>query len=145
MNYTLVWKDDSLLMKIVGILVWPFCRTFAAQFWTTIRLPFCDAVIYLPASVDNPEAPIYRHIVAHELVHVRQLQGPVGLAKTALLYLLLPMPFLFSGRWFVEREAFTVDIDNGTKTVDEVVGLLWSSYGWPWPRRLMRRWFHDNA
>jgi hypothetical protein len=88
-------------------------------------------------------APKYRHIREHELIHVRQQCG-FGLYWSALLYFLLPLPVLFSGRWFVEREAYLVDIVAGAKTVEQAVDILWRSYGYPWPKLLMRKWFDEQ-
>ncbi len=130
----LVCKDADPLSRAIGA-VWP---SFLTYWWTTLRLPWWHRPrILYPTPVTNPfEHPMVLH---HELVHVSQVRG-WGLLWTALLMFLLPLPVLFSGRWFVERRPYLVQLRNGVP-VDEVINLLWRSYLIPWPRFLMRRWF----
>lgn len=130
----LVRKDRDALSRVIG-WVWP---RFLTYWWTVIRLPWWHRPrILYPSTLDSP----FRQPVAlqHELVHVPQVQG-WRLLWSALLLFLLPLPVLFSGRWFLERRPFLVHLRNGVP-IDEVVNLLWWSYLFPWPRWLMRRWF----
>lgn len=102
-------------------------------------MPFRRPVIGYPVGID-PMLPQWAQIRAHELVHARQQRG-FGLLGCFLLYFFLPLPVFFSGRWFIEREAYLVDLRAGTRTIDQVVDTLWSQYFFPWPRSWMRDWF----
>lgn len=112
-----------------------------ARIATTMRFPFCRAVIAWPDR-EGLGQPLW--LLHHERVHVDQFEGPWGLIKTYLLYTLLPLPVLFSGRWFVEREAFLVDIRAGVKTPQSAADMLWASYLFPWPKSWMVAWFEAN-
>jgi hypothetical protein len=133
----LIDKNRSPLMRALGLVLG---RTFMARMWTTYRLPFQRCVrithpvgLFSPASCDG--------ILEHELVHVAQFRRWWAPWLLPLFVSLLPLPVIFSGRWFVERPAYLCDIRNGRLTLEGVVQLLWSKYGAPWPRPLMRRWF----
>lgn len=119
---------------------WP---AFQYRWWTTVRFPFCRGVIAYPIGV-APMGDAWRHVRQHELAHVRQQRG-LRLYWTALLYFVLPLPILFSGRWFVEREPYLREIVIGRRTVDQVVDILWKSYVYPWPRFLMRKWLQKKS
>ena len=112
---------------------WPFKWA-----WFTMKGPFQkQATIYYPPSVPRPEARW--QIIAHELVHVRQFKRWGWLSMAALQ--IFPLPILFSGRWFIERDAYIVSILLKQQTIESAVNTLWWKYGWCWPRPLMRRWF----
>lgn len=129
-----VRKDRSLLMHGLDIVLHPFVPDFMTRFWTTL-----GGTIYYPEGVPDPLAKEHDGIRAHEMVHFNQWQEhPICMV---LLYLFFPLPFLFSGRWFIERPAYLLDILSGRFTVDAAVDSLWRSYLWPWPRPLMRAWF----
>lgn len=132
-------KSSVWWCRLLGRL-WP---AFTVSFWTTVRWPFGVAQILYPSVVSDPQSARWSVVVGHELVHVDQMAGPWGLLRTYLLFALLPLPVLFSGRWFLEREAFLVDVRAG-RGVGEIVDMLWRYYGWPWPPALMRRWFEAH-
>lgn len=125
-----------------------------ARFWVTYRMPWMRrARITFPGGLalgaayarEHAElAPWQLSVLAHELHHVAQFKTWWGPWLIPLLVTLLPLPALFSGRWFVERRAYLDDVINGRLTVDDAVAVLWNSYGWCWPRPLMRRWFVDQ-
>ncbi len=140
----LVRKDRSRLMRAIAVVLWPLGIDFK-RFWTTLRLPLGESTIYYPAHVADPMADRCVTVVRHELVHVAQQRTAAGLARSYLLYLLFPLPVLFSGRWFIERRAFLVDIEDGARTPTQCADLLWRQYFYPWPRRLMVEWFRANS
>jgi hypothetical protein len=133
----LVRKADSRLMQACAVLLRPIGNhVFMQHYWTTI-----GRTIYYPACVADPLAhPI---VLEHELVHVRQWQRWGVLMW--LSYLLLPVPFglcWFRFRW--EREAYLVELAHAPdreREITRIVDALWYGYGFPWPRRWMRRWF----
>lgn len=132
----LVCKSDIWWARLIG----SFMPSFMKRWWTTYRWPFCTPVISFPVGVDPAE---HQSIIEHELVHVRQLTS-WPLLWFYLLYLVFPLPVLFSGRWFVEREAFLHDIRNRRCTTGQAADTLWASYGWCWPRQWMLRWFEER-
>lgn len=135
-------KESSDLMRAIGWVVGLLgVRGFLTDFVTTLRLPFGMPTVYWPRSCGDPRDKRWRTVWAHERVHVVQQAGPWGLLSSALLYVLLPLSVYLSGRWFLEREAYLLDIRAGRLTVDQAVELLWSSYVRPWPRAWMRAWF----
>jgi len=81
----------------------------------------------------------------HEMIHVEDMRSWWGLLKSALLVSLLPLPILFSGRWYVERYAYLHNIINHGYNIDRCVNLLWSGYGWAWPKPLMKKWFYKKV
>jgi len=114
-------------------------RRFLEEYWITL-----GRTVHYPASVRDP----YQHpqVIEHELVHVRQWERWGVLLWIS--YLFLPLPFgLAWFRWRWEREAYLGDLERRLDpaeralAVDEVVESLWVGYGWPWPRRWMKRWF----
>lgn len=133
----LIAKHRSRAMRVLGLLLG---RRFVNDFWTTYRLPFQSHVtVAHPPRVTRPEA--HADVLAHEMHHVRQFTPWWGPVVVPLLAGLLPLPFLFSGRWFVERGAYLEDIRRGRYDVSTAVEVLWRHYAWAWPRPLMRRWF----
>lgn len=126
-----------------GLLIGYFWPRFVFGFWTTVRLPFGKSTIAHPPGID-PMLPEYDQTRSHELGHVEQQRTAWGLLKSFLLYFFFPLPVVFSGRWFVERELFLEDILAGELTVERAVNLLFWSYFFAWPRFLMRRWFEDQ-
>jgi len=133
-------KRGHWLWSVVG---W-FSEKWRDRMWNTYRLPFCQPVIWVAALRDLPLTDKDAGIIAHELRHVAQCSSFLGLWWTVLLNTILPLPALFSGRWFVERRPYLLDIRNGRKSIDSAVNLLWASYGWCWPKPLMRRWFERH-
>lgn len=121
------------------------------RFWVTYRLPWMRrARITFPGGAALADAAVRERallagwqlsVLSHEQVHVRQFATWWGPWLIPLLVALLPLPVLFSGRWFVERKAYLADIVNARLTREDAVNILWNSYGWCWPKALMRRWF----
>lgn len=72
----------------------------------------------------------------------------VGLYALLAGVLLLPLSAgLAWGRWFIEREAYMVQISrssNPRARAERVVTTLWNSYLFPWPKAWMRAWFWDR-
>lgn len=128
-------KRSSLLMRTIGAVA----PKFMTHYWTTFW-----GVIYYPTSVRRPMASEHRYIAQHELVHLHQQRDLGGKILTILLYLIFPLPIFFSGRWFVERDAFLLDIKNGYRTVAESVDELHFNYIRPWPRSWMAKWFRER-
>lgn len=134
-------KEDSRLMRVLGRVMG---ERFRRYFWTTIS----STTTWAPSSVDldrlgareAEEHGEHEVVLRHEATHARQAKKWPGWYQVS--YLLLPLPVLFAYfrfRW--EREAMLVDIHSQTKTIEEVIHVLWHSYGWCWPRPWMRRWF----
>lgn len=138
----LIDKEDSLFMKMLGAVLKPIVPNFMTYFFTTIRRPFQKyGTIYYPHGT-NPMK--YMGVLEHELMHVEQQKTTWGLIKSVFLATLFPLPVFLSGRWFLEREPFLHDIKKGMKTVDQAVDMLWGSYGWCWPKCLMKKWFMEH-
>lgn len=147
-NY--VWKDESLLMRVIGLVLSPFNDSFMRTYWTTI-----GQTIYVPTGVElwkqgekvHWEADHW-HILQHEDDH-RAFFASYGIILTAFLYLLFPIPIgLAWGRWVIERRAFLIDARSRPPTmravfVEEQVlpRLCGPDYLWTWPKSWARRWF----
>jgi hypothetical protein len=80
-------------------------------------------------------------MLRHELVHAAQFRPWYGPIWVGLLASLLPFPMYYSGRWFIERRAYLIDIRNGRVTLDAAIASLVTHYGNPWPKGAMRKWF----
>lgn len=112
---------------------------FMSHYWTAL-----GNKIYYPERLTAPPEH-YIVTIAHEKVHIRQMQKlttPVFL----FLYLCCPLPIgLAWFRWRMEREAYLVNIaaaPNRLRTIECIVKKLGSAeYGWCWPKPWMRRWF----
>jgi hypothetical protein len=127
-----VSKDDSRVMKLIGLLRPDFTKTY----WTTV-----GNTIYYPTNVKDPYHKCHSDTVKHELVHVEQYRK-LSVPLFLFLYLFVPFPVFFSYfRWRFEREAYLTQIRAGALT-ENVVQALWNGYLFPWPRFLMRRWFN---
>ena len=134
----LIRKDKSPLMRFIGF----FIPGFVINFFTTYRLPFGKPTIAYPTFIDFEK---HKYILEHELMHVEQFRPWYGPLLVGLAVSLFPLPVFFSGRWFVERQPYLNDILKGQLTVDEAVDVLWSYYGWGWPKKLMRKWFNKRV
>ena len=132
-------KDHSFVMRLIGV----FSPRFMTDFWTTWRWPFGQPTIYYPndnrGKIINPAR--YPEILEHEGVHVKQQEPWFGPWVTLALAAFFPLPIIWSGRWFIERPAYLNDIRRGRLSVEQAIDILWNSYGWCWPRPLMRVWF----
>lgn len=135
----LIPKSRSRLMRLAGVFLG---SAFMTDFWTTYRVPFAKPVISYP---DDTREPM-RHTTTldHELVHVGQLRPWYGPFLLSLLVTVFPLPFFFSGRWYIERPAYLNEIKNNIRELDDAVDILWNDYGWCWPKPLMRRWFQKH-
>jgi hypothetical protein len=127
-------KSSSWVMRLIIKLVPRF-----QCYWTTI-----GNTIYYPDYIKDPFDPIHEDTRAHEQVHIKQ-QSKMPLVLWLALYCLFPLPVGFAWfRWKMEREAYLVNIINHRYDVNSVVNTLWS-YGWIWPKRMMRTWFKRNC
>lgn len=139
-NVKLICKSESKLMRFTDKFLSLFgTKDFMSKFWTTYRLPFGKAVITYPVNETNPLE--CKSILEHELIHVKQMETWRGLLLTALFVSLFPLPIFFSGRWFIERNAYLYNIIHHNYEIEWVVNTLWNGYGWCWPRPLMKKWF----
>jgi hypothetical protein len=136
----LIPKIESRWCRLVG---W-FSPTFVTRFWTTV-----GKKIYYPTYVQNPLDPAFAKTLAHEFVHIDQF-GKRPDWWMLFLYLLVPVPMLLSYyRWKFERAAYLKAIQDayaesgyyGDAYLEAVVEVLWTGYGWPWPKPWMRKWF----
>ena len=127
-----VSKENSLLMRLIGFF-WP---AFMTNVWTTI-----GNKIYYPKTVKSPLAIKNYPIIRHEVVHVKQFKK-YGVGPFLFLYLLCPLPFLFSYfRWKFEREAYFYANIKNERDIDRIVDVLGKYYLYPWPKKWMRKWF----
>jgi hypothetical protein len=132
MSYKLVQYSDSTFRKLFSFII-------DKNFWTTYRFPFQKQVtISYPDCVVHPEES---DTIKHEIFHVKQFEKWYGPIIVPLFATILPLPILFSGRWFIERQAYLYDIRRGVQTVDSAIDILWNDYGYCWPKSLMRKWF----
>jgi len=140
-NVLLLPKNKSWPMRIIGF----FSKSFMYNFWTTYRLPFQKKarITYPPGT--NPMEKWYIPTLEHELIHVKDMSTAWGLFKMFWLVWLLPLPIIFSGRWFIERYAYLHNILNHGRKIEDVVDILWSGYLWAWPKCLMRKWFNKKV
>lgn len=137
-------KSEWWLHGLLGLIV----PGWDTKWWTVIRKPG-DGIptIWVPNSVDylqytytHYRNPSIASILNHELVHVEQQRSWWGVLWT-LACMVFPLPVFFSGRWFVERDAYLSDIKTGRRSIDQAVYTLWGKYGMPWPKGRMRAWF----
>lgn len=136
----LVKRDQDPLMVFISLFLG---KRFLRDFWTTYRLPFCRPVIAYPSHIESPME--HWRIFAHELVHVRQFEPWYGPFVVALLATVFPLPMYYSGRWYIERWAYALDIANGWRLTEDVIEILWTRYGKCWPKHRMRVWFQKHA
>lgn len=138
-------KADSWLMKLAGF----FTKIFGVPFsrmWTTMgsRIYYPATMAKYPAEgTDGAKAAwIAQHqaIIQHELVHVAQFKRWT-IFGVGFLYLIFPLPVLFSGRWWIERPAYLLDIRSGYRTPQSAAHTLTKSYFYPWPNKWMIDWF----
>ncbi len=129
----LIPKGRSWLMRFIGF----FSADFMG-FYTTYRLPLQRRVtICYPQGLGEPD----ERILDHELVHAADFArwwGPWFMA----------LAIFPPGRWYVERWAYLQDIQEGHRTVLDVVDTLWHSYrikAWRWPStHKMHQWFTER-
>lgn len=93
-EYEIVRKDNDAFMRFCGRILG---RSFRERFWTTYRFPWMKrARVCYPRGTTSP---LHRGILDHEEHHVRQFAPWYGPFVVFALYLLFPLPVLFSGRW----------------------------------------------
>lgn len=138
-NVTLLRADKSLIRRWMRWMV-------PLSTFMTFRLPFQE----FPTITCSVYMDLHGHLsgfdfdlLSHELVHARQFRSWWAPWVLPLLATILPLPIIFSGRWFIEREAYLDDLSRGT-AIEAAVNKLWREYAWPWPRSLMRSWFKKN-
>jgi hypothetical protein len=96
--------------------------------------------VFYPTYIFDPLSDKYEDTVRHELVHVRQWRK--GWFKFVALYFIFPLPVLFSGRWFIEREAYLEQIKaDPFINPSWISSVLWENYLCPWPKSWMTKWF----
>lgn len=147
MKTVYIRKDQSWLMRLIGwfLETTGITKNFMTRFWTTI-----GNRIYYPAHIVDPYCEQCFGVREHEKMHVGQAYAlglglwPLGVVFMGLLYLLLPLPIFFSGRWLLERHPYLGDLKRGRFGVDQVVNNLHNNYLRPWPRKWMRIWFCDR-
>lgn len=122
------YKNDSFLMKLLGVLIWPFNHRFMEDFTTTLKW-----TVYFPSKEfieKDPDRAIM--ILLHEFVHLwdRKEKGVIF----SLLYLLpqvgaaLPLMLLLGIGWFAPW------------WVSLILGLLVVLLLLPWPALWRARW-----
>lgn len=128
-------KDQSATMRFVKLFLWGFDR-----FWTTYRLPWQKVpTICYPKDVVRPMGHV--STLKHEQYHAEQFRPWWGPWFWIPMATIVPLPFLISGRWWLEREAYVISIKLGTFTINEASDALWFDYAWAIPRWWSRRWF----
>ena len=85
----------------------------------------------------------------HELIHVKQYKE-LGKLGFLIWYFILPLPVLFSGRWWLEREAYLIDLDYymskgyTKKAASKILADgIYKKYLWPYPKSLMQKYFEN--
>lgn len=140
----LIRKDKSKLMRFLNVITWPFLRgKFLNDIWTT-----WGKDIYYPCDFsDDSMASKAIYAIAHEKVHVKQFEY-LGKLGFLIWYFLLPLPFFFSGRWWLEKDAYLIDLSyymslgyTKENAVNMIVDHLSGFYFRPWPKYLMKEWF----
>jgi hypothetical protein len=132
-------KTESRLMRAIG---W-FSEDFMKVWWTSYRVPFGPPTITYPSDTKDPYA--FPQVLKHERIHCEQFRPWYAPLWMLLLETLIPLPIFWSGRWYVERKAYLRDILAGVCCVEEAVQTLWYSYGYVYPKPLMRRYFQKHV
>jgi len=157
-NVHLIPKAESRLMRAFGVFMlvvwavtfmWLWRRdrknlrdAFIDDYWTTYRLPFGVTKITYPKMVPDPMDDQQRDIREHELLHhIHQLEPWWGPLTAGLLVIVVPLPIIFSGRWYLERRPYLHNIVYHRYDIQSVVDSLWSGYMIPWPKGMMLSWF----
>lgn len=142
-RFEVLYKDESVLQRWIGRLLWPINRTYMTEY-TTVMF----GKVYFPSReivASWGAASVYR-ILRHEFVHLID-------AKRFPLYFelsyLLCLPCFFTMRAYWEFRGYTQDMlveyeetgDVSTQTLDFIEARFVSAeYGWMlWPRSLVRR------
>lgn len=140
LNVSIKNKKDSWGWRFVGMFMWSIMGR-----WTTWRWPWQSHITIWTAKEVGRVNKFHQHIISHELFHCRDIQGSwLNPVRMGLLNFFIPLPVVFSGRWFIEREAYLEDIRDGRLTIDKAASILWWKYFLAWPPPLSRRWFRKN-
>ncbi len=138
-SYLLIPANRSWLRRLIS----PIVRMDV--WWMTYRLPFQKQVRITFSTNIQKDLAEKMPTLLHEEVHVEQFSTWYGPWLIPFLILLFPLPVFFSGRWFIERDAYLVDIKAGRTTVNRAVDTLWDRHGWVWPKPWMQKWFRDRV
>lgn len=152
-SFRIVRKRDSLFMKMLNILIVVFTlgqqRKFMTNYATTI-----GTTMYVHSGWTSMSSLSKCCLLCHERMHMRQSRQ-YGLLLYSLLYLFVPLPFVFSYyRAKFEKEAYAetmkfASIHDGKPKLKNVEfrkhildHFLTGKYGWMWPfRKSMDRWY----
>lgn len=139
-------KKNSIFMKTIAFLIYPFNRRFMTNYWTTIF-----GTIYAPVSVDvsSPQdLKKHKNIIEHEKVHLNDQKNHPILFPLSYVF---PPIFLAYGRWRWERKAYLVSLsfyDNDKEkkmAIERIVDKLGGSeYFWTWPKSWIKKWFYKK-
>jgi hypothetical protein len=136
------FKCKNAANWFVSIILWFVPDRYWITIWDTTYYPETTAKTAVERVMTDPMRN--KKIVKHEGKHY--LQWDKYGVFFPLLYLFLPLPFLFAYfRWMFEREAYLVDILEFDVPVDIVVNALWYGYVFTWPPCLMRSWFNKRV
>ena len=126
-DYKIKYKNESLLMKILGFITKPFCPKFMTTYTTTV-----GKTIYLPTKFESFAKRYQIMIIMNEKKHIEQYKKYFPFY--GLMYLFLPFPILFAYfRLKFECEAYAINIDAKLITYDEVIeSLSGPTYFWTW-------------
>jgi hypothetical protein len=136
MKHKIVVKEESRLMRVVGVLLRFTTPDFMSSYATTIA-----NTVYIPRAWI--EAGRVEKVLEHELVHVRQWQR-----GWILFWFLYALPWK---RALLELEAYEEDFKRWAKTnggkvpahqIEWVTNVLTDSryvWAWPFPKSALRR------
>lgn len=141
LEFLLCDRKTSLVRAVLEALI-----PSLAQMYLVYRLPFQQfARLSCPEGYSYLRVITDKRIMLHESHHIEQFSTWWGPWLIPLAAGLFPLPFIFSGRWFIERGAFLKsEIALGHMNVDQAAEVLWENYGKPWPKPLMRAWFRKQ-
>ena len=81
-DFEIHYKDESRLMRALGILLLPFNRQFMTRFTTTV-----GAKVYFPSRAEVDKHPrAYWEVLAHEYVHILDYERQKFWFKTSYLF-----------------------------------------------------------
>lgn len=127
-NFTVKYKNNSLFMKFLGVLVWVFNRRFMTDYTTTLKW-----IVYFPSEEFVKKSPDRAvSILMHEFIHLwdRKKKG----VAFSLLYTLpqsgavLPLAMLLGIGWLIPGWG------------NLILGLLVVLFLLPWPAPWRMQW-----
>ena len=155
-KFSLINKSDSRLMKVIDVLLRIITfnqqKTFLTKYTTTL-----NTTVYLGGDWDKMSSVSIAMLRRHERVHMRQARR-YGIFIFAIMYLLIPFPFLFAYcRMVFEKEAYreTIVASYQCRGRDFVTSASFknfivkqfttAAYGWMWIFKThIEKWF-DNT